>query len=90
MNEETINPHMPSNRNQLAALDIGETLARATQVQPEELDSLNEMKLTYRRTWSSAIARAKALTGYEFLMETTETITTSGNIFVLMVITRTA
>lgn len=90
MNEETTNPGMPSNRDQLAALDIGETLARATQVPPMELSTINEMKLTYRRTWSSAIARAKALTGYEFLMETTETITTGGNIFVLMLITRTA
>lgn len=90
MKEETTNPGMPSNRDQLAALDIGETLARATQVPPKELSTLNEMKLTYRRTWSSAIARAKAMTGYEFFMETTETITNSGNIFVLMVITRTA
>lgn len=90
MTEETTNPGMPSSRYQLAALDIGETLARATQVQPGDLGSLNEIKLAYRRTWSSAIARAKAMTGYEFFMETTETITNSGNIFVLMVITRTA
>lgn len=90
MNEETTNPGMPSNRDQLAALDIGETLARATQIPPKQLCTLNETKLAYRRTWSSAIARAKAMTGYEFFMETTETITNSGNIFVLMVITRTA
>ena len=87
--EETTVQTMPSNRDQLALLDINQTLSRATLVDPKNLDQLNEIKLSYRRTFSAAIARAKALTGYEYTMETVETITSSGNIFVVMIITRT-
>lgn len=81
---------MPSNRDQLALLDVFETLTRSTLVPTENIRHLNEIKLAYRRTWSAAIGRAKALTGYEYTMETVETITSSGNIFVVMIITRTA
>lgn len=81
---------MPSNRDQLALLDVFETLTRSTLVAPDDVHLLNEIKLAYRRTWSAAIGRAKALTGYEYTMETVETITSSGNIFVVMIITRTA
>lgn len=81
---------MPSNRDQLALLDVFETLTRSTLVPTENIRQLNEIKLAYRRTWSAAIGRAKALTGYEYTMETVETITSSGNIFVVMIITRTA
>lgn len=86
--EETTALFMPSNRDQLALLGIDETLTRSTKV--DQLAILNEIKLAYRRTWSAAIGRAKALTGYEYTMETVETITSSGNIFVVMIITRTA
>ena len=88
--DETTVQTMPSNRDQLALLDINQTLSRATLVDPKNLDQLNEIKLAYRRTWSAAIGRAKALTGYEYTMETVETITSSGNIFVVLIITRTA
>lgn len=88
--EETTVQTMPSNRDQLAMLDIHETLTRSTLVAPDQMHLLNEIKLSYRRTWSAAIGRAKAITGYEFTMETVETITSSGNIFVVMIITRTA
>lgn len=81
---------MPSNRDQLALLDVFETLTRSTLVPAENIRQLNEIKLAYRRTWSAAIGRAKAVTGYEYTMETVETITSSGNIFVVMIITRTA
>lgn len=88
--EETTVQVMPSNRDQLALLDVFETLTRSTLVPTENIRQLNEIKLAYRRTWSAAIGRAKALTGYEYTMETVETITSSGNIFVVMIITRTA
>lgn len=88
--EETTIQGMPSNRDQLALLDVFETLTRSTLVPTENIRQLNEIKLSYRRTFSAAIARAKALTGYEYTMETVETITSSGNIFVVMIITRTA
>ncbi len=88
--EETTALFMPSNRDQLALLDVFETLTRSTLVPTENIRQLNEIKLAYRRTWSAAIGRAKALTGYEYTMETVETITSSGNIFVVMIITRTA
>lgn len=88
--EETTVQGMPSNRDQLALLDVFETLTRSTLVPTENIQQLNEIKLAYRRTWSAAIGRAKALTGYEYTMETVETITSSGNIFVVMIITRTA
>lgn len=81
---------MPSNRDQLAMLNTHETLTRSTLVEPDDMHQLNEIKLAHRRTWSAAIGRAKALTGYEYTMETVETITSSGNIFVVMIITRTA
>ena len=80
---------MPSNRDQLALLDIDENLTRSTKVDPGQLANLNEIKLAYRRTWSAAIGRAKALTDYEYTMETVETITSSGNIFVVLIISRT-
>lgn len=88
--EETTVQTMPSNRDQLAMLDIHETLTRSTLVTPDHMHQLNDIKLAYRRTWSAAIGRAKAITGYEFTMETVETITSSGNVFVVMIITRTA
>ncbi len=88
--EETTVQVMPSNRDQLARLDVFETLTRSTLVPTENIRQLNEIKLAYRRTWSAAIGRAKALTGYEYTMETVETITSSGNIFVVMIISRTA
>lgn len=88
--EETTVQTMPSNRDQLAMLNIDETLTRSALVAPDDLHQLNEIKLAYRRTWSAAIGRAKAITGYEFTMETVETITSSGNIFVVLIITRTA
>ena len=78
--EETTVQVMPSNRDQLALLDVFETLTRSTLVPTENIRQLNEIKLAYRRTWSAAIGRAK----------TVETITSSGNIFVVMIITRTA
>lgn len=88
--EETTVQSMPSNRDQLALLDVFETLTRSTLVPTENIRQLNEIKLAYRRTWSAAIGRAKTVTGYEYTMETVETITSSGNIFVVMIITRTA
>lgn len=88
--EETTVQVMPSNRDQLARLDVFGTLTRSTLVPTENIRQLNEIKLAYRRTWSAAIGRAKAVTGYEYTMETVETITSSGNIFVVMIITRTA
>lgn len=88
--EETTVQVMPSNRDQLALLGVFETLTRSTLVPTENIRQLNEIKLAYRRTWSAAIGRAKALTGYEYTMETVETIASSGNIFVVMIITRTA
>lgn len=88
--EETTVQVMPSNRDQLSMLNTQETLTRSTLVAPDDMHLLNEIKLAYRRTWSAAIGRAKAVTGYEYTMETVETITSSGNIFVVMIITRTA
>ena len=89
-NEELISADMPSNRDQLARLDVNECLSRATVVdQPVDMAALNGIKLTYRRTWSAAIARAKALTDFEYTMETFEQITGSGTIYCVMVITRT-
>lgn len=81
---------MPSNRDQLLMLDIGETLSRSVAVSYDKLKEINEIKLAYRRVWSSPIARAKAHAGYEYTMETVEVLTPAGNVFVVILITRTA
>jgi len=79
----------PSIRAMIAALEVGETFSHAQQFAPTDLHLLNETKSTLRQNFSPAVKRAKDATGYEYTMETTETLTSMGNIYVVVLITRT-
>jgi hypothetical protein len=79
---------------QIANLDIGESVVKA---QRFDLDTLNRATLTdarqrFRNTGSAAIGRAKAKAnhGAKFLMEVGEFTTTSHDVVLCLVVTRTA
>jgi hypothetical protein len=81
---------MPSIREQLVNLDVGQTFSVAKQIDPSELHTLNEVKKNLRQHYSPPIKRASDSSGQGYIIETTELITATGNIFVVTLITRTS
>lgn len=78
---------LPSVVDQLLALDINETLTRSVQVAPENLSAV---KANLRQNAAAPISRAKQRSGYTYSCECSETITSSGRVYAIMIISRTS
>lgn len=79
----------------VADLDVGEVASRTHHLNSEmtlaELAvNMPEMKAMIRNNATPAVTQARKRTGGEYRIETAETITPSGRIYLLVLVTRTA
>jgi hypothetical protein len=84
--------HPESMANRIAALDIGDSVSavRRLDFDGTTKDEIETVKLNLKSTLSKAAVRAAGRSGNTYRTEAIETLTTSGDVLVVAVVTRTA
>lgn len=96
----TMLPHKPRRRESSFAavvtdLEVGESASRTHYLNPEMTladlaRDIHEMKAMIRNNAQPAVVAARKRTGGQYRVETGETISQGGNVYLLVIVTRTA
>ncbi|WLJ71169.1 hypothetical protein [Sphingomonas phage Carli] len=87
MADEPDSPPISFNR-QIAALDVGETVAVARRVRREEAHDISSVKGKMRNSVNPAVSKAKRKHGTDYCTDTGEFLTQDGHVVVAVAVTR--